>query len=96
MTEITDHVDHLLNGGGVAALSCAWTDIADWTTLEFVGLGVPWDGEVVHGDPATGQFSVAYGVEGRTIGLLTAGGAMDLEAAQGQVAAGVTIDVALK
>lgn len=59
-----------------------WTDIADWATLEYVGLGLPWDQEIVRGDPESGDCSVVYGLEGRIVGLLAAGGRMDVAGAQ--------------
>ena len=45
-----------------------WSDLADWTTLEYVGAAAGWDEEIVRGDPASGAFSVFYIDGGRVAG----------------------------
>jgi len=37
-----------------------WCDLADWATLEYVGLGGPVDEERVEGDPSSGSFAVRF------------------------------------
>jgi 3-phenylpropionate/trans-cinnamate dioxygenase ferredoxin reductase subunit len=59
-----------------------WSDLADWTTLEYVGPAPGWDEELVHGDPDQGAFSVWYLSEGRLGGALAVGRAGDLDVAR--------------
>jgi 3-phenylpropionate/trans-cinnamate dioxygenase ferredoxin reductase subunit len=59
-----------------------WTDIADWAKLEYVGPAPSWDEELVHGDPAAGEFSVWYLDGGRLAGALAAGRPGDLDVAR--------------
>jgi 3-phenylpropionate/trans-cinnamate dioxygenase ferredoxin reductase subunit len=59
-----------------------WTDIADWATLEYVGPAPAWDEELVHGDPAAGEFSVWYLDGGRLVAALAAGRPGDLDVAR--------------
>ena len=58
-----------------------WSDQADWATLEYVGPAPEWDEELVHGDPAAGEFSVWYLHEGRLGGALAVGRSKDLDVA---------------
>lgn len=64
-----------------------WSDLADWVTLEYVGLAEAWDEEVVEGDLAAGAFGVWYLREGRATGFVRAGGHGDLARATALVAA---------
>ena len=59
-----------------------WSDLADWTTLEYVGPAAGWDEELVHGDPAAGEFSVWYLGDGRLGGALAVGRSGDLDVAR--------------
>jgi 3-phenylpropionate/trans-cinnamate dioxygenase ferredoxin reductase subunit len=59
-----------------------WSDLADWATLEYVGPAPGWDEELVHGDPAAGQFSVWYLADGRFGGALAVGRSGDLDVAR--------------
>ena len=59
-----------------------WSDLADWATLEYVGPAPGWDEELVHGDPASGQFSVWYLGDGRLGGALAVGRSGDLDVAR--------------
>jgi 3-phenylpropionate/trans-cinnamate dioxygenase ferredoxin reductase subunit len=59
-----------------------WSDLADWTTLEYVGPAPGWDEELVHGDPASGEFSVWYLQDGRLGGALAVGRSGDLDVAR--------------
>lgn len=65
-----------------------WTDLADWGTLEYVGLGGTWDEEIVRGDPNGQAFSVFYRSGGRLVGALTSAGHADLKQASTIIAAG--------
>jgi len=58
-----------------------WSDLADWTTLEYVGPAAQWDEEIVHGDPASGAFSVFYLHEDRLRAALAVGRTDDIERA---------------
>lgn len=49
-----------------------WTDLGDWATLEYTGLGGAWDRELVRGDLASGSFAVDYMSNGRLVGVLSA------------------------
>jgi 3-phenylpropionate/trans-cinnamate dioxygenase ferredoxin reductase subunit len=57
-----------------------WSDLADWATLEYVGPAPGWHEELVHGDPASGAFSVWYLHDGRLAGALAVGRSADLDA----------------
>ena len=64
-----------------------WTDLADWTGAEWVGLGeTPAEHEVVRGDPSDGEFSVLHLAGGRLVGALSVGRAADLAAARRLIA----------
>lgn len=63
-----------------------WSDLADWATLEYVGAAAAWDEEIVHGDPASGAFSVFYVQEGRVVGALAVARPDDLAAARELIA----------
>jgi 3-phenylpropionate/trans-cinnamate dioxygenase ferredoxin reductase subunit len=65
-----------------------WSDLADWTTLEYVGPAGAWDEEIVRGDPASGSFSVFYLDGGRVAAALAVGRGDDLEAARSFIAEG--------
>lgn len=64
-----------------------WSDLADWATLEYVGLADPWDEEIVHGDPAEGAFSVWYLSGDRLTGALAVGRTDDVELAAALIVA---------
>ncbi|MBI5104676.1 MAG: FAD-dependent oxidoreductase [Solirubrobacterales bacterium] len=59
-----------------------WTDLADWTTLEYVGPAERWDDEVVEGAPEEGAYFVWYLHEDRVVAALSAGGHGDLDRAR--------------
>lgn len=65
-----------------------WSDLADWATLEYVGPAARWDEEVVHGDPATGAFSVFYLHEDRLRAALAVGRSDDVEVAAALIVQG--------
>ncbi|MEA2231417.1 MAG: 3-phenylpropionate/trans-cinnamate dioxygenase ferredoxin reductase component [Solirubrobacteraceae bacterium] len=69
-----------------------WSDLADWTTLEYVGPASSWDAELVRGDPADGTFSVWYVHEGRLAAALAVGRPEDLDVARALIAAGTNIE----
>ena len=59
-----------------------WSDLADWTTLEYVGPAASWDREVVRGSFDSGEFSVFYLDGDRVAAALTVGRSDDLEEAK--------------
>jgi 3-phenylpropionate/trans-cinnamate dioxygenase ferredoxin reductase subunit len=66
-----------------------WSDLADWTTLEYVGVGGEWDQEQVRGSMDGDEgFSVLYTDAGRLVGCLAVGRSHDLDAATEVVEAG--------
>jgi 3-phenylpropionate/trans-cinnamate dioxygenase ferredoxin reductase component len=57
-----------------------WSDLADWATMEYVGVG---GGEgVVRGSMEDGEFTVFYVDAGRVVGALSVGGHADLDDAR--------------
>jgi 3-phenylpropionate/trans-cinnamate dioxygenase ferredoxin reductase subunit len=68
-----------------------WSDLADWATLEYVGnAGAGWDDEIVHGDPATGEFSVWYLQGDALVAMLAVGRTDDIELAGALIVAGAS------
>jgi 3-phenylpropionate/trans-cinnamate dioxygenase ferredoxin reductase subunit len=67
-----------------------WSDLADWATLEYVGNAPAWDEEIVHGDPASGVFSVWYLDEDRLVAALAVGRTDDVERAAALIVAGAS------
>ena len=59
-----------------------WSDLADWTTLEYVGPAAKWDQEVVRGSLDDGEFTIFYLDGGQVAGALTVGRSDDLEEAK--------------
>jgi len=68
-----------------------WTDLADWATGEWVGLGEAPEREVVRGAPADGEFSVLHLAGGRLVGALSVGRGDDLAHARRLIAAGTVL-----
>jgi 3-phenylpropionate/trans-cinnamate dioxygenase ferredoxin reductase subunit len=64
-----------------------WSDLADWLTLEYVGLGGPWDRADVEAVEHPLRFSVRYTHRGRLTGVCSVGGGADLERARDELAA---------
>ena len=65
-----------------------WSDLADWATLEYVGNAREWDEEIVHGEPASGTFSIWYLHEDVLLAALLVGCSDDVELAAAQIVAG--------
>lgn len=59
-----------------------WTDIANWATLEYRGLGADVEREVVTGSVADGDFTVWQLTEGRLVGAVTSGRPHDVDRAE--------------
>jgi 3-phenylpropionate/trans-cinnamate dioxygenase ferredoxin reductase subunit len=65
-----------------------WSDLADWTTLEYVGTDTQRDREIVRGSVDSGEFAVFYLLHGRLVGALSVGRPEDLMQARRLLAAG--------
>jgi 3-phenylpropionate/trans-cinnamate dioxygenase ferredoxin reductase subunit len=63
-----------------------WSDLADWTTAEWVGLTEAPEHEVVRGSPEDGAFSVLHVAGGRIVAALSVGRPEDLAEARRLIA----------
>lgn len=98
-----EHWDVALNHGKTAALNMLggdvahetvpyfFSDLADWTSLEYVGPAREWDEEIVRGSIEDGSFSNWYLRGGRVLGALSVGRSDDLDHARRLIAAGVSL-----
>jgi 3-phenylpropionate/trans-cinnamate dioxygenase ferredoxin reductase component len=68
-----------------------WTDLADWTTAEWVGITEAPEREIVRGSVADGAFSVFHLAGGRVVAALSVGRGEDLAHAQRLIAAGTDL-----
>jgi 3-phenylpropionate/trans-cinnamate dioxygenase ferredoxin reductase subunit len=55
-----------------------WSDLADWSSLEYVGAADRWEREVLRGSPDDGEFSILYLEGSRLVGALSVGRDDDL------------------
>ena len=69
-----------------------WSDLADWTSLEYVGPAAQWDREVVLGSFDDGEFTVFYLDGAQVAGALTVGRSDDLEHAKRLMTAHTDVD----
>jgi 3-phenylpropionate/trans-cinnamate dioxygenase ferredoxin reductase subunit len=72
-----------------------FSDLADWTSLEYVGPAYEWDREVWRGDRDGGEFSVWYLQGGRVAGCLSVERSEDLAEARRMLAEGVDVSDAV-
>ncbi len=89
-----EHWDVARNQGRVAAVNMLggeqdydivpyfFSDLADWTSLEYVGPASDWDRELVRGSLADGEFSLWYLQEDRVAAVLSVGRGEDLDHAR--------------
>jgi 3-phenylpropionate/trans-cinnamate dioxygenase ferredoxin reductase subunit len=89
-----EHWDVALNQGRTAALNMLgrqvehvtvpyfFSDLGDWSGLEYVGPAREWDAEVVRGSFAEGSFTNWYLRDARLVAALTVGRSDDLEHAR--------------
>ena len=89
-----EHWDVAFNQGKTAALNMLgrdqphdvvpyfFSDLSDWSSLEYVGPAHQWDQEVVRGSLDDGEFSIFYVHDGRVAGALSVGRSDDLEHAR--------------
>jgi 3-phenylpropionate/trans-cinnamate dioxygenase ferredoxin reductase subunit len=47
-----------------------FSDLADWTSLEYVGPALEWDTEIVRGSIDDGEFAIFYLSDGHVAGCL--------------------------
>jgi 3-phenylpropionate/trans-cinnamate dioxygenase ferredoxin reductase subunit len=85
-----EHWDVAFNHGRTAALNMLgrdvahetvpyfFSDLADWTGLEYVGPATSWDAEIVRGSIEDGAFSIWYLDGGRVAGCLAVGRSDDI------------------
>ena len=89
-----EHWDVAFNQGKTAALNMLgqnqphdvvpyfFSDLADWSSMEYVGPAYGWDEEVVRGSIDDGEFSLWYLQHGRVAAALSVGRSDDLEHAR--------------
>jgi 3-phenylpropionate/trans-cinnamate dioxygenase ferredoxin reductase subunit len=89
-----EHWDVAFNHGKTAALNMLgrdqahetvpyfFSDLSDWSSMEYVGPAREWDEEVVRGSIDEGEFSLWYLQEGRVAAALSVGRSDDLEHAR--------------
>jgi 3-phenylpropionate/trans-cinnamate dioxygenase ferredoxin reductase component len=65
-----------------------FSDLADWSSMEYVGPARDWDQEVVRGSLDEGAFSIWYLRDGRVRGCLSVGRWDDLDHARRRLAGG--------
>lgn len=68
-----------------------FSDLADWTGLEYIGPARDWDETVWRGDPDRGEFSVWYLKDDRVAGCLSVWRPEDLAQARRMLAEGVDV-----
>lgn len=98
-----EHWDVAFNHGKTVALNMLgrdmphdvvpyfFSDLADWTGLEYVGPASTWDAEVVRGSVDDGAFSIWYLDGGRVAAALSVGRSDDLEAARRLIVSGADV-----
>ena len=98
-----EHWDVAFNHGKTAALNILgrdvpheevpyfFSDLADWTSMEYVGPAYEWDEEIVRGSLHDGEFSLWYLGSGRVKAALSVGRSDDLEHARRLIAAGTEV-----
>jgi 3-phenylpropionate/trans-cinnamate dioxygenase ferredoxin reductase subunit len=68
-----------------------FSDLSDWSSMEFVGAPREWDEEIVRGSIEAGAFTVWYLHGGRVVGALSVGRGDDLEAARALIVSGAGV-----
>jgi 3-phenylpropionate/trans-cinnamate dioxygenase ferredoxin reductase component len=69
-----------------------FSDLADWTWMEYVGPAYRWDEEIVRGSLEDGEFTVWYVDGGRLAGALSVNRSDDLELARRLIASHEPVD----
>ena len=68
-----------------------FSDLADWTSLEYVGPAYEWDEVIFRGDRDAGEFSAWYVKDGRVAGALSVERSGDLVHARTLVETGADV-----
>jgi 3-phenylpropionate/trans-cinnamate dioxygenase ferredoxin reductase subunit len=91
---VVEHFEVAVEHGRTAALNMLgragphdtvpyfWSDLADWATLEYVGLGVGAGEPVVRGSVEDGEFTAFFLSDGTVTGALAVGRSSDLDHAR--------------
>jgi 3-phenylpropionate/trans-cinnamate dioxygenase ferredoxin reductase subunit len=69
-----------------------FSDLADWTWMEYVGPAYRWDEEIVRGSLDAGEFTIWYVDGGRLAGALSVNRSDDLEEARRLIASREPVD----
>ena len=69
-----------------------FSDLADWTWMEYVGPAYEWDEEIVRGSLDDGEFTIWYVNGGKLAGALAVNRSDDLELARKLIASGEPVD----
>jgi 3-phenylpropionate/trans-cinnamate dioxygenase ferredoxin reductase component len=69
-----------------------FSDLADWTWMEYVGPAYRWDEEIVRGSIDDGEFTIWYVDGGKLAGALSVNRSDDLELARKLIASGEPVD----
>jgi 3-phenylpropionate/trans-cinnamate dioxygenase ferredoxin reductase subunit len=98
-----EHWDVAFNHGKTAALNMLgrdqphdvvpyfFSDLADWSSMEYVGPASDWDEEVVRGSLEDGEFSLWYLKDGRVAAAISVGRSDDLEHARRFITEGTDV-----
>ena len=68
-----------------------FSDLADWTSLEYVGPAYAWDEEIVRGSLDDGSFTIWYLQDGAVRAALTFGRSDDLDHARRLIVDGLSL-----
>ncbi|MGH2951059.1 MAG: NAD(P)/FAD-dependent oxidoreductase [Solirubrobacterales bacterium] len=68
-----------------------FSDLADWTGLEYVGPATDWDEVLFRGDRDSGEFSAWYLKDGKVAAALAVGRSDDLVPARGLIESGTVV-----
>ncbi|HWK28587.1 MAG TPA: FAD-dependent oxidoreductase [Solirubrobacter sp.] len=69
-----------------------FSDLSDWTWMEYVGPALSWDEEIVRGSIADGEFTIWYVDGSRLAGALAVNRSDDLEVARALLVSGDPVD----
>jgi 3-phenylpropionate/trans-cinnamate dioxygenase ferredoxin reductase subunit len=99
-----EHWDVAENQGKTAALNMLgrdqphdvvpyfFSDLSDWTWMEYVGPAYEWSEEIVRGSVEDGEFTIFYVDGDKLAGALTVGRSDDLEEARRLITSGEPVD----
>ena len=73
------------------AIPYFFSDLSDWTGLEYVGPAKDWDEVVFRGSPDDGEFSAWYLKDGKVGGALAVGRSEDLIHARALIESGADV-----